>query len=416
MESQISNMWLLLCSFFMFFMQAGFAMVESGLNRAKNAGNIIMKNLFDYSIGSVIFFLVGFSLMFGTAISEIWDPLVLSSSKLAHTAGGFKSSAFILFHSVFAATSATIVSGTMAERTRFKSYIVFTVLMTAFIYPVSGHWIWGDGWLAKRGFIDFAGSTVVHSVGGWAALVGTFFLGPRIGKYKSDGTPNAIPGHNLPIASLGVFILWLGWFCFNAGKISDMENFRIAFIVINTNLSAATSAITSMFGIWFLRATKPDLTITLNGILAGLVAITAGCANVSPTSALVIGAVAGIVVVLSIEFFDFILKIDDPVGAISVHGVCGALGTLMVGLFAQEQYGGAKINGLFFGGGFTILQNQLIGILAILGWVLLTSAVSFFIIKKVMGLRVTKEVELKGLDLSEHKIESYPEFQIFHHH
>ena len=299
----------------------------------------------------------------------------------------------------------------MAERTKFKAYLAYSVFITALIYPVVGHWIWGGGWLgSKLGMIDFAGSTVVHSVGGWAALVGAWLLGPRLGKYNPDGTSNAIPGHNIPLAALGVFILWFGWFGFNAGSTTAGTNLSIGAIAVTTNLAAAAGALVAMMVVW-AKYGKPDTSMALNGALAGLVAITAGCANVSPLSAVIIGALAGGLVVFAIEFIDKVLRIDDPVGAISVHGVCGAFGTLAVGFFAQESYGG--VNGLFFGGGFKQLIVQATGVVSVFAWVFIAALILFGVIKKIMGLRVSDEEQLKGLDIGEHGLEAYAGFQIF---
>ena len=320
--------------------------------------------------------------------------------------------AYWLFQAVFAATAATIVSGSMAERTKFVAYLLYSLIISAVIYPISGHWIWGGGWLAKMGFIDFAGSTVVHSVGGWAALMGAILLGARIGKYSPSGAPKAIPGHNIPLAALGVFILWFGWFGFNPGSTVAGDNLSIGFIAVNTNLAAAAGAIVAMMTIW-IKNGKPDVSMSLNGALAGLVAITAGCAAVSPTSSIIIGAIAGFVVVVVVEFIDFKLKIDDPVGAISVHGVSGALGTLLVGVFAEAKFAGAGINGLLYGGGFKLLGIQAVGVFSVMAWVVVTMGIIFFIIKKTIGLRVSREEELRGLDIDEHGMEAYPSFQIF---
>jgi Amt family ammonium transporter len=326
------------------------------------------------------------------------------------TGEGLWQFAYWIFQAVFAATAATIVSGAMAERTKFTSYLIYSVFITALIYPVVGHWIWGGGWLASKGMIDFAGSTVVHSVGGWAALIGAILLGPRIGKYNKDGSSNAIPGHNIPLAALGVFILWFGWFGFNPGSTTSGTNLSIAVIAVTTNLAAAAGALFGMFTAW-IRFGKPDTSMALNGALAGLVGITAGCANVSPLSAILIGGVAGTLVVLSVEFIDKVLHIDDPVGAVSVHGVCGAWGTLAVGLFAQSAYGG--VDGFFFGGGLAQFITQLIGVSAVFFWVAITALILFGLIKLTRGLRVNEEEELKGLDIGEHGIESYAGFQIF---
>ncbi|HPB81745.1 MAG TPA: ammonium transporter [Spirochaetota bacterium] len=409
----INVVWTLLAAFLVFFMQAGFAMVETGFTRAKNAGNIIMKNLMDFAVGSIAFFVIGYGIMFGADAAGLFgtDKFFLSSASPANPDGLWQF-AFWLFQVVFAATAATIVSGAMAERTKFVSYLIYSLLISAVIYPISGHWIWGGGWLSTMGFIDFAGSTVVHSVGGWAAMMGAILLGPRIGKYTAAGKPKAIPGHNIPLAALGVFILWFGWFGFNAGSTTAGDNLSIAFIAVNTNLAAAAGAITAMVTIW-IKSGKPDVSMSLNGALAGLVAITAGCSAVSPMSSIIIGIIAGFIVVLSVELFDFALKIDDPVGAISVHGVCGAVGTLLVGVFAEAQYAGAGINGLLYGGGFRLLGIQAIGVFTVMAWVVVTCGLIFLIIKKTIGLRVTREEELKGLDIDEHGMESYAGFQIF---
>ena len=413
----IDTVWTLLAAFLVFFMQAGFAMVEAGFTRAKNAANIMMKNLMDFSIGSIAYWLVGFGIMFGASASGLFGTTgFFLSDANPGTNEGLWQFAFWIFQAVFAATAATIVSGSMAERTKFSSYLIYSVFITALIYPVVGHWIWGGGWLASKGMVDFAGSTVVHSVGGWAALAGALLLGPRLGKYNKDGSSNAIPGHNIPLASLGVFILWFGWFGFNAGSTTSGTNLSIATIAVTTNLAAAAGAITAMFTAW-KRFGKPDTSMALNGALAGLVAITAGCAVVSPLSAIIIGAIAGILVVLSVEFIDKVLRIDDPVGAISVHGVCGAFGTLAVGLFAQSSYGNSSgvgdVNGLFFGGGLSLFVTQLIGVISVFVWVFGAAFVVFKIMKMTVGLRVSEEEELKGLDIGEHGMESYSGFQVF---
>ncbi|MCP4132339.1 MAG: ammonium transporter [bacterium] len=415
----INIVWTLLAAFLVFFMQAGFAMVEVGFTRAKNAANIIMKNLMDFSVGSLTFFLIGFGLMFGDSMFGLFGGSnFLVDSATPKTPDGLWTYAFWLFQAVFAATAATIVSGAMAERTKFSAYLVYSLFITAIIYPISGHWMWGGlyggagGWLESLGFYDFAGSTVVHSVGGWAALMGAIILGPRIGKYNGDGKPRAIPGHNIPLAALGVFILWFGWFGFNAGSTTAGDSLTIGFIAMNTGLAASAGAIASMITIW-LKSGKPDVSMALNGALAGLVGITAGCAAVSPLSAIFIGLMAGVVVVLSVEFIDFKLKIDDPVGAVSVHGVCGALGTLAVGLFAEARFAGEGINGLFYGGGFKLLGVQALGVAAVMAWVVIASGLLFLVVKKTMGLRVSREEELRGLDIDEHGMESYSGFQVF---
>ncbi|MBC5838700.1 ammonium transporter [Flavobacterium muglaense] len=390
-------MWVLIAGCLVFFMQAGFTLVETGFTRSKNTGNIIMKNLMDFCIGSLAFWAVGYSLMYGESIGGLIGDMgqyaFFDSLPDMHS---------LFFQTVFAATAATIVSGAIAERTKFTTYLIFSLLMTLVIYPISGSWVWNaGGWLAKMGFTDFAGSTVVHAVGGFASLVAAALVGPRIGKY-TDGRSNAIPGHNLMLGALGVFILWLGWFGFNPGSqlaISGDNAFKVAAIFITTNLAGAAGALAAMFLTWIFYK-KPDISMTLNGVLAGLVGVTAGCAAVSPAGALMIGLICGIVVVFSIEFIDKKLKIDDPVGAVSVHGVCGALGTILVGLFATD-------GGLFYGGGFDKLIVQLTGVGAIVAWALATSFIVLFILKKTMGLRVTKEEEIDGLDIHEHGTNVY---------
>jgi len=410
----IDLVWMLVAAFLVFFMQPGFAMVEAGFTRAKNAVNIMMKNLLDFSIGSLAFFAVGFGLMFGSEAAGFF----LSGADPTSVDGSWRIG-FYMFQVVFAATAATIVSGAMAERTKFTSYLVYSVFISAVIYPISGSWAWGSllggdaGWLENLGFTDFAGSTVVHSVGGWAALMGAIILGPREGKYFMENgkkRAHAIPGHNIPLAALGVFILWFGWFGFNAGSTTAGTDLSIAVISVTTTLAASAGAIAAMITVWLMYG-KPDASMALNGVLAGLVGITAGCANVSPLSAAIMGALAGIVVVLSVEFIDKVLHIDDPVGAVSVHGVCGALGTLMVGLFAQPEFGGSA--GLLFGGGFGLLKAQIIGVLAVFAWTMIAAGILFSVTKAVVGLRVSREEELRGLDIGEHGMEAYAGFQIF---
>lgn len=413
----IDTVWTLVAAFLVFFMQAGFAMVETGFTRAKNAANIMMKNMMDFSVGSIAFWLVGFGIMFGADKFGFFgaNGFFLSSASPS-TGEGLWQFTFWMFQVVFAATAATIVSGAMAERTKFSAYFFYSFFISAFIYPVVGHWIWGGGWLSNKGMIDFAGSTVVHSVGGWAALAGAIMVGPRLGKYKKDGKSNAIPGHNIPLAALGVFILWFGWFGFNPGSTTSGTNLSIATIAVTTNLAAAAGAILAMFTTW-IKFGKPDTSMTLNGVLSGLVAITAPCANVSPLSAIIIGAIAGVLVVFSVEFIDKVLHIDDPVGAISVHGVCGVWGTLAVGFFAESSYGIASgvgaVNGFFFGGGLGQFFTQLIGVISVFIWVFTVALIVFYIAKKTVGLRASDEEQLKGLDISEHGMESYAGFQIF---
>jgi len=394
-------LWTLIAAALVFFMQAGFAMVESGFTRAKNAVNIMMKNLMDFSMGSLAFWAIGFGLMFGVTSTGWFGTSCFFLSDFSPDGDPWVL-AFWMFQTVFAATAATIVSGAMAERTKFIGYLVYSVFVTALIYPVFGSWAWGSlykgaGWLEGLGFIDFAGSTVVHSVGGWVALAGAIVLGPRLGKYTKDGKIRPIPGHNLPLAALGVFILWLGWFGFNPGS-TTAANKDIAMIFVNTNLSAAAGAVFAMFTAW-AKFKKPDVGMSLNGALAGLVAITSPCATVTPFSSVVIGAIAGVLVVLSVLFFDKI-KVDDPVGAISVHGVCGAWGTLAAGIF---NIGGttAKIMGV-----------QVLGVGACFVWAFGAGLVVFKLIDMTIGLRVSPEEEAEGLDYGEHGASAYPDFQV----
>jgi len=406
-QKNIDIVWTCVAAFLVFFMQAGFAMVESGFTRAKNTVNIMMKNLMDFSIGSITFFLIGFGLMFGVTNGFFGTTHFALSG--TDPAGGDWHWTFLIFQTVFAATAATIVSGAMAERTKFVSYLVYSVFITAFIYPVFGSWAWGSlldggGWLENLGFMDFAGSTVVHSVGGWLALAGAIVLGPRIGKYSPNGNPRAIPGHNIALAALGVFILWFGWFGFNPGS-TTVGNGDIGRIAVTTNLSAAAGAVAAMFTSWIVEG-KPDGSMALNGALAGLVAITAGCDAVSPAASLIIGLAAGAIVVLSVIFIDRVLKIDDPVGAVSVHGVCGAWGTLAVGLFARD-------GGLFHGGGVHLLGIQTVGVLTAFAWAFGLGLILFLSIRNTIGIRVSEEEEIRGLDIGEHGMEAYNGFQIF---
>ena len=400
-QTHADFVWTLVAAALVFFMQAGFAMVEAGFTRAKNAVNILMKNLMDFSVGSLGFWALGFGLMFG-----------VSSTGWFGTSGFFLSDwkpggdpwvlAFWMFQVVFCATAATIVSGAMAERTRFSAYLIYSVLVSALIYPIFGSWAWGGllnggGWLEKLGFIDFAGSTVVHSVGAWIGLAGAIVLGPRLGKYGPDGRARAIPGHNLPLGALGVFILWLGWFGFNPGS-TTAANKEISWIFVNTNLAAAAGCVTAMITSW-VKFGKPEISMTLNGALAGLVAITAPCYNVTPLSAVIIGAVAGVLVVFSVLFFEKI-KVDDPVGAVSVHGVNGAWGTLAAGLFNIE------------GVTLQIIGVQVLGIVVCFVWAFGLGFIMFKLIDKTIGLRVSAEEEVEGLDSSEHGGNAYPDFQI----
>jgi Amt family ammonium transporter len=393
--------WTLVAAILVFFMQAGFAMVEAGFTRAKNSINILMKNLMDFSMGSLVFWAVGFGLMFG-----------VSETGWFGTSGFFLSGyepggdpwvlMFWIFQAVFAATAATIVSGAMAERTRFIGYLLYTIFITGLIYPVFGSWAWGGlldggGWLENMGFIDFAGSTVVHSVGGWAALAGAIVLGPRMGKYAKDGSIRPILGHNIPLAGLGVFILWMGWFGFNAGS-TTAANTDVALIAVNTALAASAGAVFAMLTSW-IKFSKPEVSMSLNGALAGLVGITAGCANVSPTASIIIGAVAGVIVVMSVLFFEKI-RVDDPVGAVSVHGVNGAWGTLAAGIF---NTGGTSA---------AIIGVQLLGIAAAFIWTFGVAFILFKLVDMVVGLRVSAEEEREGLDFTEHAGTAYPDFEL----
>ncbi len=406
LQTNLNIVWTCIAAFLVFFMQAGFAMVETGFTRAKNAVNIIMKNLMDFSVGTIAFFLVGFGLMFGETNGLFGTTLFAMSGV---EPGSDWNWTFLIFQTVFAATAATIVSGAMAERTKFVGYLVYSFFISLLIYPIFGSWAWGsllngNGWLEGLGFLDFAGSTVVHSIGGWLALAGAIILGPRLGKYGPDGKPKAILGHNLPLASLGVFILWFGWFGFNPGSTTTGDG-SIGYIAVTTNIAAAAGAVAAMCTAWILLK-KPDGSMALNGALAGLVSITAPCDGVSPFGALIIGVIGGILVVLSVLFIDRVLKIDDPVGAVSVHGVCGLWGTLSAGLFNLET-------GLLYGGGIRQLFVQAVGAASAFVWAFGLGLLLFWLISKTIGLRVSPEEEMKGLDIGEHGMEAYSGFQIF---
>ena len=403
MYSGINTLWVLLGAALVFFMQAGFSMCEAGFTRAKNTGNILMKNLMDFCIGTPCFWLFGFGVMFGTGTALFgWiDPMICKDYS-AILPEGVPLWAYAVFQTVFCATSATIVSGAMAERTKFSAYCIYSAAISLFIYPIPGHWIWGGGWLAQLGFHDFAGSTAVHMVGGVCALIGAKILGPRIGKYDAKGKPRAILGHNLTFAALGVFILWFCWFGFNGASTVSMTGddtiISAGLIFFNTNLAAAVACCVTLVLTW-LRYGKPDVSMTYNAALAGLVGITAGCDAVSPAGAAVMGLVFGIVIVLAVEFFDKVAKIDDPVGAISVHCVCGALGTILTGLFAT---GVSTEKGLFYGGGFHFLGVQTLGVVTVAAYVTVVITAVFLLLKHTIGLRASAEDELAGLDISEH--------------
>lgn len=403
MYSSVNTIWVLFGTALVFFMQAGFSLCEAGFTRAKNTGNILMKNLMDFCIGTPAFWLVGFGLMFGkgSGIIGSFDPLIRGEYSQA-LPSGVPLWAFAIFQTVFCATSATIVSGAMAERTKFSAYCIYSAAISLLIYPVSGHWIWGGGWIAQMGFHDFAGSTAVHMVGGVCALIGAKILGPRIGKYDKNGKPQAILGHNLSFAALGVFILWFCWFGFNGASTVGMDSDALmdtaGRVFFNTNMAAAVACCTTLLFTW-IRYKKPDVSMTYNAALAGLVGITAGCDAVSPVGAAVIGIICGILIVLAVEFFDKIAKIDDPVGAVSVHCVCGATGTILTGLFAT---GVTTEAGLFYGGGVHLLAVQAAGVVSVAVYVAVVITIVFLAIKYTIGLRADAEDEIAGLDVSEH--------------
>jgi Amt family ammonium transporter len=438
----VDTIWVLLGAAMVFFMHPGFTMVEAGFTRAKNTGNIAMKNTLTFALGTLFFTLIGFGIMFAPSFdtsSETVSPYfggidLCSAGAISnvYVSGTYPGVVFLIFQTVFCATSASIVSGAMAERTKFGTYCIYCILLSAFVYPISGHWVWGggwlsgDGWLAKSvlaengylsaaGFHDFAGSTVVHMVGGLSALIGAAFLGPRIGKYTKDGKPRAILGSNIALGCLGVFILWFGWFGFNGcstvSATGDNVLTSIGRIFVTTNLSAASGVVFTMIITW-LRYGKPDVSMTLNGALGGLVGITAGCDVVSPVGAVIVGLLASIALVVAIEFIDKILHVDDPVGAVAVHGVCGVVGTLSVGLLADPSIN-KDFAGLFYGGGLSLLTTQIIGIISVAAWVAITMVIIFGVLKRVVGLRVSPVNEIEGLDISEHGLASaYADFNI----
>ena len=414
----VDTFWVVLAAILVFFMNLGFAAVESGMARSKNAVNILSKNFIVFAVSSLGFMLLGWGLMFGgdNPIIGTQNLFILGDANLDFYANTLTPNVpfwgKFFFQLVFCGTAATIVSGAVAERVKYTSFIIFSFILTLVVYPVVGHWVWGGGWLADLGFLDFAGDTVVHSVGGWAALAGALILGPRIGKYDKNGKPKAIPGHSMSLAVIGLFVLWLGWFGFNPGSTMSFQNpGDVVHILVTTNTAAIAAVLTATAASWIFIG-KPDLGMTINGCLAGLVAITGSCAYVSVTSSLIIGAIAGAIVVFAVILFDR-AKIDDPVGATSVHLVCGVFGTLCVGLFAQEGVTTlSAANGLFFGGGLSMLGKQALGVVAVGAFVFFSSALVWFVLKKTMGIRVTREEELEGLDIGEHGNNAYPDFAI----
>ena len=418
-QTNLNVVWTLIAAILVFMMQAGFALVETGFTRAKNAANIMMKNLMDFAAGSLAFYILGAALMFGANKAAGWLGWGGFGMPSLATGEGAWDWTFLFFQTMFAATAATIVSGAVAERIEFKSYLIYSVIVSAIVYPISGHWMWGSlagdasrGWLEALGFHDFAGSTVVHSVGGWIALAGAIALGSRIGKYRPDGKPNPIPGHSLVLGALGVFLLWIGWFGFNPGSYTAGIG-SIGRVAMTTNLAACAGTVAALVTGWVVMG-KPDLTMALNGSLAGLVAITAPCDLVTANAAIVIGLVAGVLVVLSVLALDH-LHIDDPVGAVSVHCVNGVWGTLAVGLFAAPTAAnyGNEMAGLFYGGGFKFLGIQLLGACTTAAWAFGMGVAIFFTLKKLGILRVSAKTELKGLDLTEHGQDAYASFQFF---
>ncbi len=405
LQGTLNTIWVLIASILVIFMNAGFGMLETGFCRQKNAVNILAKNLIVFALATIAYWAIGFALMFGrdnpfVGLSGFFLTGEPATYGLEPFPVGLPVSVFFLFQVAFAGTAATIVSGAVAERIKFTDFLIFSIVLVAISYSITGHWIWGGGWLSEMGFKDFAGSTAVHSVGGWAALVGAYILGPRYGKY-SEGRVNAIPGHNMSIATLGCLILWIGWFGFNPGSQLAADS-HVPYIAVTTNLAAAAGGITSTFVSWW-KDGKPDLSMIINGILAGLVGITAGCDGVSYLGAIIIGLIAGVIVVYSVGIFDTIIKIDDPVGATSVHLVCGIWGTLAVGLFNTES-------GLFYGGGIGQLINQIIGILAVGVFTVAFSVALWLALKATLGIRVSLEEEVNGLDIGEHGMEAYSGF------
>jgi Amt family ammonium transporter len=409
-QALLDNVWILMAAVLVILMQAGFALVEAGLTRGKNVANIFMKNLMDFCIGALLFFAVGYAIAFGGDMTGLGSYIGGDGWFLAgdgiFTYGTLDKFVFFTFQVAFAATAATIVSGAMAERTKFKSYVIYSAVISAVIYPIVVRWQWGGGWLFQLDtpFHDFAGSTLVHMTGGITAAVGAAFLGPRIGRYGADGKPRAIPGHSIPLAILGTFILLVGWYGFNAGSWLAAGT-EIGAIAVNTTLAGAAGAFTAMMTTWF-RSGKPDVAMTGNGLLAGLVGVTAGAWVVNGLGAIIIGLAAGVIVVYAVLFFDKI-KIDDPVGAVSVHGVCGAFGTLSVGLFSTIESEGIVKKGLFYGGGTDQLVSQVIGVAAVAAFVFVAAVILFATLKATVGLRVDAQEEIEGLDVHEHGFPGY---------
>jgi ammonium transporter, Amt family len=404
----IDTVWVLIASALVFFMQAGFGMLEAGFIRIKNTSNILTKNYLDYCVATIGFFMFGYAFMFGHGNSFIGYSGWFASG--VQSPAPIPLFAFLLFQTAFCGAAASIVAGGIAERTKFSAYIIISFVISVSVYPIVGHWVWGGGWLAKMGFADFAGSTVVHTVGGIAALIGTIIIKPRTGKYNRDGSANAIPGHSVPLACLGVFILWFGWFGFNAGStLSAGDGSLIGRIALNTNLSAAVGGLTAMILIWIITR-KPDLSMIMNGSLAGLVAVTAPCAYIEPWAAIVIGFIGGIIVTFGVSLLDKI-RVDDPVGAIPVHALNGIWGTLAIGFFGQQSLGLAN-DGLFYGGGFKQLGIQALGSISTIVFVLVVMGLVFKLIDMTIGLRVTQEEELRGLDIEQHGMKTYTGFVV----
>ena len=404
--SEVFGIWFLIGAAFVFFMQAGFAMVETGFTRAKNAGNIIMKNLMDFCIGTVVFMFLGFGILLGE--DTLGGFIGIPTLGIITDYANFDWSNFV-FNLVFCATTTTIVSGAMAERTNFLSYCIYSGIISAVVYPIEAHWIWGGGWLAQMGFHDFAGSCAIHMVGGFSALIGAWMEGPRLGKYNKDGTPNAIPGHNVVIGALGCFILWFGWYGFNGAAATNGP--QLASIFATTTIAPAIATVTCMIFTW-VKYGKPDVSMCLNASLAGLVGITAGCDTMDAMGAFFVGVVSGLLVCFGVWFCDYVIRVDDPVGAVAVHFCNGLWGTIAVGLFATTSAPSCEINGLFYGGGVHQLILQLTGVGSVLLWTDVTMFIVFKVIDKIFGLRVTDQEQLDGLDIHEHGMNAYYGFRI----